>query len=231
MLLYCSTTVESTNLLRSKTVDAVSCLIFLILLFRFGDIWTEESPNFAAWFTAAVAVLPFFIPEKDSIMWAIRLMLLCGSRDPCPADVATKLPSPAELSKLNQFPLVQLLGVWGLLHLGARAYQKTGQDDKAAEAARAGVAESTNSLETLGCHRVLAEIAHGRGETDEAEREFRTALKQARSCGMNYLALLCVRDLKRMVLEGAGRGAEGDAMIDEVCASMGKGRDLFAEVL
>ena len=71
MLLYCITTVESTNLLRSKTDDEVSCLILLILLFRFGDIWTEESPNFEAWFTAAVALNPSFIPEKDSMMLAM----------------------------------------------------------------------------------------------------------------------------------------------------------------
>ena len=178
-----------------------------------------------------MSAISFTAHDKDATMWAIRLLLLCGSREPCPANVATKLPTPAELSRMNQSPNMQLWGAMGLLYLGARAYRKGGDDDKAVELARVGVAESTNSLEVLGCHRVLAEIAHGRGESEEAEREFRTALEQARSCGMNYLALLCVRDLKRMVLDGAGRGAEGDAMTDEVCASMGKGREQLAEVL
>ena len=165
------------------------------------------------------------------MIWATRLMLLCGSRQRGPANVVTKLPAPAELIKMNQNVFVQLSHAIALVHLGARAYQKIGKDDVAVELARAGVAESMNSLEILECHRVLAEIAHGRGDTDEAEREFRTALEQARSCGMNFLALLCVRDLKKLVLDGDGRGAEGDAMIDEVCASMGKGRGQFAGVL
>ena len=126
---------------------------------------------------------------------------------------------------------MQLFGAWGLVHLGARAYQKIGDNDKAVELARVGVAESRNGLEVLECHRVLGEIAQGRGELEEAEREFRTALEQAGSCGMNYLALLCARDLKKLVLDGDGRGAEGDAMIDGVCALLGKGRERFAEVL
>ena len=65
----------------------------------------------------------------------------------------------------------------------------------------------------------------------EAESEFRAAFQEARSCGWKYLALLCVRDLKKMVLDGDGRGAEGDAMIDEACTAMGKGRAKFTEVL
>ena len=42
---------------------------------------------------------------------------------------------------------------------------------------------------------------------------------------------MCARDLKKMVLDGDGRSAEGDAMIDEACAEMGKGREQFAGVL
>ena len=178
-----------------------------------------------------VAAVPPYADQKDAFMWSMRLMHLCGSREPGPANVATKFPTPAELIKMNQNPVVQLTHATALVHLGARAYQKIGKDDVAVELARAGVAESMNSLEVLECHRVLAEIAHGRGDTEEAEREFRTALEQARSCGMNFLALLCVRDLKKLVLDGDGRGAEGDAMIDEVCALMGKARGQFAGVL
>ena len=102
---------------------------------------------------------------------------------------------------------------------------KLGDMDKAEEVARAGVAESKNGLARIECHRVLAEVAHGRADAGEAEHEFRAALYEARSCGWRYLALLCARDLKRMVLNGDGRGAEGNAMIDAVCASMGKGRE------
>ena len=99
------------------------------------------------------------------------------------------------------------------------------------EVAKAGVEESKNALTRIGCHRVLAEAAHGQQDTKEAEREFRAAHEEARSCGWRYLSLMCARDLKKMVLDGDGRNAEGDAMIDEVCAEMGKGREQFAEVL
>ena len=108
---------------------------------------------------------------------------------------------------------------------------KLGEVDKAVEVAKAGVEESKNALTRIGCHQVLAEAAHGRQNTGEAEREFRAAHEEARSCGWRYLSLLCARDLKKMVLDGGGRGAEGDAMIDEACAAMGKGREKFAEIL
>ena len=96
---------------------------------------------------------------------------------------------------------------------------------------RAGIAESKNTLTKLQCHRMLAEVAHGRGDMEEAENEFRMAMEEAKSGGWRYLVLLCARDLKKLVLDGDGRGAEGDAMIDEACKSMGKRRELFAEVL
>ena len=119
----------------------------------------------------------------------------------------------------------------GVLWPGARAFLKLGEVDKAVELARAGVAESKNGLARIECHRVLAEAAHSLGDMEEAEREFRTAHEEARSAGWRYLALLCARDLKRMVLDRDGRGAEGDAMIDGVCALMGKARGTYAEVL
>ena len=90
-----------------------------------------------------------FADLKDAIIWATRLMLLCGSREPRSANAATKLPTPAELIKMSQNPFVQLFHVGALVHLGARAYQKIGKDDVAVELARAGVAESMNSLEVL----------------------------------------------------------------------------------
>ena len=108
---------------------------------------------------------------------------------------------------------------------------KLGEVDKAVEVAKAGVEESKNALTRIGCHQVLAEAAHSRQNTGEAEREFRAAHEEARSCGWRYLSLLCARDLKKMVLDGDGRSAEGNAMIDEACAEMGKGREQFAEVL
>ena len=108
---------------------------------------------------------------------------------------------------------------------------KLGEVDKAVGVAKAGVAESKNALTRIGCHRVLAEAAHGRKDMKEAEREFRAAHEEAWSCGWRYLALLCARDLKKMVLDADGRGAEGDVMINEACAAMGKTRGTFAEVL
>ena len=97
--------------------------------------------------------------------------------------------------------------------------------------ARAGIADSKNTLTKLQCHRMLAEVAHGRGDTEEAENELRMAMEEAKSGGWRYLVLLCARDLKKLVLNIDGRGAEGDAMIDEVCVLMGKGRGRFAAEL
>ena len=108
---------------------------------------------------------------------------------------------------------------------------KLGEVDRAVELAKAGIEESKNALVRVGSHRVLAEAAHARQDAGGAERAFRAAHEEANSCGWNYLALLCARDLKKKVLDGDGRGAEGDAMIEGACEAMGKGRGKFTAIL
>ena len=108
---------------------------------------------------------------------------------------------------------------------------KLGEVDQAVELAKAGIEESKNAVVRVGCHKVLADAAHARQDVGGAERAFRAAHEEARSCGWNYLALLCARDLKKKVLDGDGRGAEGDAMIDGACKAMGKEREEFAGIL
>ena len=86
-------------------------------------------------------------------------------------------------------------------------------------------------IHTNRCHRVLAEVALGRGDTQEAERELRVAHEESSVSGFDFIAMLCARDLKTMVLDRDGRGAEGDAMIDGACAAMGKQRAQFVGVV
>lgn len=141
-----------------------------------------------------------------------------------------RLPAPGELVEMDRDPIMQTV-TGTLVPQAARAFQKLGQDDKAEELAKAGVAETKSGLALIECHRVLAELAHGRENAHEAETEFRAALEEAKSCGWKFLVLLCARDLKKMVLDKDGRGAEGDAIIDGACAAMGKGRGKFGGVL
>ena len=104
-------------------------------------------------------------------MWTVRLVL-CVSSETYPADFAAKLPTTADLIRMDFQPQFQTWHAAGLVWLGARAYLKLGQEHKAEELATAGVAKYKNSLNRFACHQVLAEIAHGRGDAAGAERAY-----------------------------------------------------------
>ena len=147
----------------------------LLNIIGFGDIWDDGGgAGFSRWLAAWAVVYPPAARLKESYIWSVRFALLCASPESCPADAAARLPSPSELVEMERQPSFQS-SLYGPLWPGARALLKLGEVDKAVEVAKAGVEESKNALTRIGCHQVLAEAAHGRQNTGEAEREFQAS--------------------------------------------------------
>ena len=74
-------------------------------------------------------------------------------------------------------------------------------------------------------------VAARRGNAETAEAAFNAGREEARDTGMWLLELLCARDLVQFVLEGQGRAAEGEVMIEAAAARMGKPVSDFEELL
>ena len=66
---------------------------------------------------------------------------------------------------------------------------------------------------------------------EAAGAEFMAGVDVSRECGMYLLQLLCARDHIQFVLEGQGREAEGEALIEEAAGLMGKPVSDFEELL
>ena len=127
---------------------------------------------------------------------------------------------------------LSLYSVTSFVALGARAYLRLGnKDEEAAETARGGLAEAKKATTRIECHRVLGIVAARRGDAEAAEAAFNAGREEARDTGMWLLELLCARDLVQFVLEGQGRAAEGEAMIEAAAARMGKPVSDFEELL
>ena len=76
------------------------------------------------------------------------------------------------------------------------------------------------------------QIAAKRGNLDEADGHFASALEEAKLSRLPMLELLAVRDWKRHVLEPNGRECRSaEAAIDGACAKMNRTREELASVL
>ena len=136
------------------------------------------------------------------------------------------------LVEIDREPLFHLWHAGSFVSLGARLFLKLGgKDDEAVECARGGLVEAKKCTTRVECHRVLGVVAARRGEHAAAEEAFLAGAEDARGCGMYLLELLCARGLVQFVYEGQGRAAEGEVMIKEAAARMGKPSGDFDELL
>ena len=114
---------------------------------------------------------------------------------------------------------------------GARAYERVGEDEKAAETAKLGVAQQKKKVVVADCHCVLGRVAARGGDTGSAEAHFRWAMDEAHTAGAHVFVIIAAREWKRHVLDPAGRTAEADSMIESACKLMGKERAAFGSLL
>ena len=100
-------------------------------------------------------------------------------------------------------------GFYNIASLGEQALLKLGRDDDACELARL-ILSSEAKLEKkwilMSSHGVLGQFAAKRGDIDEADGHFASALEEAKLSRLPMLEVLAARDWKRHVLEPRSKG-------------------------
>ena len=132
------------------------------------------------------------------------------------------MPSPTILAQYEResFDLRE----WGyhLLGLGARAFRKLGRDDEAYETATIAVSpeqQTAKKTTLVDCYSILGQIAAARGNLDEAEAHFASAMENAK---LSRLPMLEPNERDCSAVEAA---------IDGACAKMKKTRERMGAVL
>ena len=126
-------------------------------------------------------------------------------------------------------------GSYNIASLGEQALLKLGRDDDACELARL-ILSSEAKLEKkwilMSSHGVLGQFAAKRGDIDEADGHFASALEEAKLSRLPMLEVLAARDWKRHLLAPQWRDCgAAEAAIDGACAKMKKTREQLARVL
>ena len=168
----------------------------------------------------------------------MRLMLFLSSPEGSinRAEVNAWMPSPKAIADIQVGnPWFRSYSFVDIASLGERAFLKLGRDDEACELARL-VLSSEPKLDKkwilMQSHCVLGQVAAKRGNLDEADVQFASALEEAKLSRLPMLEVLAARDWKRYLLEPNGRDASGaEAVIDGACAAMEISRGEISSVL
>jgi len=190
------------------------------------------------------------------VLLRLQLWVISPEGTISPADVLDFMPSPTELAELDKSWFTYAgMGLSNITAWGARAYERLGDDERAAETAQLGIqwarkkarysslpsfipraiaiVTTTRSrvfsqVVIADCHRTLGRIAVRRGDTDTATTHFLSAVENALCARVHALVVIIARELKRRVPSARG---DGDRLIDEACARMGKERATFEALL
>ena len=208
---------------RTKTASLLAAAGFGWDDVAFDAWWPAYDEMFGALGTAPKA------PFHAIIKLEIFLASPDGALDP--AEVMAWLPSPTELGELDKPWMVSTFALCNVTAFGARAYERLGEDEKAAETARLGVAQHKKKIVVADCHCVLGRVAARGGDAESAEAHFRSAMNEARTARAYVFEIIAAREWKRHVLDAAGRAAEADAVIDAACGRMGKDRATLESLL
>ena len=198
-----------------------------------GFMWDDI--GFELWFPSVKAACP----SLQYIPWKVHLKLMLIVCTPDGEIDATEandsMPSPTILAQYERESFNLREYGYHLLGLGARAFRKLGRDDEAYETATIAVSpeQQTAKRTTLvDCYSILGQIAAARGNLDEAEAHFASAMENAKLSRLPMLELLAARDWKRYVLQPNGRDCSAvEAAIDGACAKMKKTRERMGAVL
>ena len=94
-----------------------------------------------------------------------------------------------------------------IVEIGALTFHRLGRDDDAFKLARFAITHEGTIKKTIvsSCHLILAKVAAKRGNRDEADGHFASALEEANLSRLPMLELLAARDWKKHLLEPNGR--------------------------
>ena len=234
---------ESERMEISSTIYNVTCISIILgrpaeaadILRALGFSNDEEGlARFEAYITAWKAAFPPASIENDTLLVRVLLLLSGGSKEnDGPIDW---LPEPERIAEMEKNCVcTRLFCLHDLGSFCARAFVSLGQDDNAAKLAGIIVSEEQNTQKkfaTSSCFSILGQMAAKRGNFEEAEGHFSSALADARLSRLPMYELLAARDWKKHLLEPNGRDAsEAEAAIDAACAKMNKSREQLAAVL
>ena len=202
------------------------------LLMAAGFEWDDI--GFEAWWPLLDAFCGAFGTFPTAAMHlSIKLLIFLASPEDAldPAEVLAYLPSPAKVGELDKAWCMTTCMVHNVTALGARAYERLGEDEKAAETARLGVAQQKKKVVVADCYCVLGRVAARGGDAESAEAHFRSAMNEARTARAYVFEIIAAREWPRYVLDAAARASEADAVMEAACGRMGKERATFDSLL
>ena len=165
---------------------------------------------------------------EDLLAHASFLEILLAD-DPPPASALAKLPSPAEAAMLGVTELGHSVTLWVeiITQVPAMlAHERVGSAEGALACA-AGILETdiakggteSKRLHSLA-HACRGRVLAAQGKMEAAEAAFDSAFEVAEAAGLHFLTALTLRDLCKHVLDGAGRGEEGQKRLEEAVSRL-----------
>ena len=198
------------------------------LLKSIGFSWDDV--GFDAWFplverhTESLGTFP-----KDTWYTLYRLILILSSPDGSISiiDIKNWLPTPSELGNLNKAWLTCTLGMCSLLNLGARVYEKIGDDDNAVATANLGVSEQKKKAVSSDCRCLLGRVAARKGDSGEATNQFRMACEEAHEARVYVIEIIAAREWKKLYPDNP----DSDAFIKRACLAIEKPEEQINNLL
>ena len=142
-------------------------------------------------------------------------------------DIKNWLPTPSELGNLNKAWLTCTLGMCSLLNLGARVYEKIGDDDNAAATANLGVSEQKKKAVSSDCRCLLGRVAARKGASEEAIKQFRMACDDAHEARVYLIEILAAKEWKTFYPDNS----DSNAFIERACLAIEKPEEQINDFL
>eukprot|EP01045_Picozoa_sp_COSAG04_P025502 COSAG04_NODE_3358_length_2895_cov_2.093348_1_plen_400_part_00 len=174
--------------------------------------------------------------SAEDYAWSVKLnYVLCTSwREVPPADIIAALPSPELLESymidINQFPgisLLRRLDTKNLLLLAAEVCEKLERPADALlyldKVLRVDESDPTTDMRPITHaegHALRGRMFAAQGKEEAAEASFEEAIEVSHRTGLRLLEMFALRDLKKHVLDGDGRGEEGIRRLKAVLREM-----------
>ena len=199
--------------------------------------WNEEfDERFDPYIKAAIGAWKTFNFDNEKTCMRLTIFLVSSEGSIDLDEVNAWMPSPKEIATIHfGDPWFKNGYFMDIANLGARAYLKLGRDDDACELAQLMVSAEPKIEKKwvlMNAHGILGQIAAKRGNLDEADGHFASALEEAKLSRLPMLELLAAQDWKRHVLEPNGRECRSaEAAIDGACAKMNRTREELTSVL
>ena len=114
-----------------------------------------------------------------------------------------------------------------LLNLGARVYEKIGDDDNAAATASLGVSGQKKKAVSGDCRCLLGRVAATKGDSGEATNQFRMACEEAHEARVYLMEIVVAREWKKLYPDNP----DSDTFIQRACLAIEKPKEQINELL